>query len=81
MDNKRIEQAIELKSKIEELEEYLSYCPRRRTLVKEIKTKSFIRFGWYDEKKEYEIPENITKDIDMFLWKELGRLKKEYEEL
>nr|DAY95289.1 MAG TPA: hypothetical protein [Caudoviricetes sp.] len=81
MDNEKFKQAIELKNRIEELEKYLSYCPRRKTLVKETKTKYFIGFRWYDKKKEYEIPENIAKDIDMFLWKELGRLKKEYEEL
>ena len=81
MDNEKFKQAIELKNRIEELEKYLSYCPRRKTLVKEIKTKSFIKFGWYGQVKEYEMPENIAKDVDRFLWKELGRLKKEYEEL
>lgn len=81
MDNKKFKQAEELKTRIEELEEYLSCCPRRKTLVKEIKTKSFIRFGWYAREKEYEMPENIAKDVDRFLWKELARLKKEYEEL
>lgn len=81
MDNVKLEQAKEIKTRIEELEEYLSHCPRRKTLVKEIKTKSFIRFGWYGQVKEYEMPENIVKDVDRFLWKELARLEKEYAEL
>lgn len=81
MNNVKLEQAKELKTRIEELEKYLSRCPRRKTLVKEIKTKSFIRFGWYGQVEEYEMPENIAKDVDRFLWKELARLEKEYEEL
>ena len=81
MNNVKLEQAKELKTRIEELEKYLSCCPRRKTLVKEIKTKHYFRFRWCAEDIVYEIPENITKDIDMFLWKELGKLKKEYEEL
>lgn len=81
MNNVKLEQAKELKNRIEELEKYLSCCPRSKTLVKEIKTKHYFRFRWFVKDVVYEIPENITKDIDMFLWKELGRLKKEYEEL
>lgn len=81
MDNKKFKQAIELKSQIEELENFLSCTPRGYGLVKEIKTKYFIGFGWYDRKKEYEIPKNIENEITRFLWLELGRLKKEYEEL
>ena len=81
MDNKKFKQAIELKNQIEELENFLSYTPRGYGLVKETKTKYFIGFGWYDEKKEYEIPKNIENEITRFLWLELGRLKKEYEEL
>lgn len=81
MDNAKLEEAKKLKNRIEELEEFLSYCPRRKTLVKKIKTKYFIGFGWYEEKKEYEIPKNIENEITRFLWLELGRLKKEYEEL
>lgn len=81
MNNEKLNQAKELKDKIEKLEGYLSCCPRRKTLVKEIKTKSFIKFGWYGQVKEYEMPENIAKDVDRFLWKELARLEKEYEEL
>lgn len=81
MDNKKFKQAIELKNQIDELEDFLSYAPRERRLVKETKTKYFMGFSWYDEKKEYEIPKNIENEITRFLWLELGRLKKEYEEL
>ncbi|WP_434793106.1 hypothetical protein TPDSL_22950 [Terrisporobacter petrolearius] len=81
MDNKKFKQTVELKNQIEELENFLSCTPRRHRLVKETKTKYFIGFGWYDGKKEYEIPKNIENEITRFLWLELGRLKKEYEEL
>lgn len=81
MDNKKFKQTVELKNQIEELENFLSCTPRRHRLVKETKTKYFIGFGWYDEKKEYGIPKNIENEITRFLWLELGRLKKEYEEL
>ena len=81
IDNEKLKQAKELKNKIDELEKFLSYCPWEKKLVKEVKIKQFMKFGWYDEVKEYEIPANIKNEIDQFLWVELGRLKKEYEEL